>query len=279
MMGRIRQRLREQIDCVFERDPAARSRLEVMLAYPGLHAVLLHRLSHALWQARWYVLARWLSHVGRWLTGIEIHPGASIGRRLFIDHGLGVVIGETTEIGDDCTIYQGVTLGGTSWKPGKRHPTLEAGVIVGAGAKVLGPFTIGRGARIGSNAVVVKAVPAGATVVGIPARVVQRVATSLDAERQAIARQMGFDAYGLTREMPDPVAQAINGILDHVHLMDQRLQAQAALLRQLAPEAAAAVPPLARCEVAPVDSADQTEESAADESLGPAGEAPGRDER
>ncbi len=279
MIGRIRQRLREEIDCVFERDPAARSRLEVMLAYPGLHAVLLHRLSHRLWQARRYVLARWLSHVGRWLTGIEIHPGARIGRRLFIDHGLGVVIGETTEIGDDCTIYQGVTLGGTSWKPGKRHPTLEAGVIVGAGAKVLGPFTVGRGARIGSNAVVVKAVPAGATVVGIPARVVQRVAAPPDAERQAIARQMGFDAYGLTQEMPDPVAQAINGILDHVHLMDQRLQAQAALLRELAPEAAAAVPPLARCEVAPVDSADQGEAPAADGGGTAAGEGPGRGRR
>ncbi len=278
MWRRIWQRLREEIDCVFERDPAARSRLEVMLAYPGLHAVLLHRVSHALWQARWYVLARWLSHVGRWLTGIEIHPGARIGRRLFIDHGLGVVIGETTEIGDDCTIYQGVTLGGTSWKPGKRHPTLEAGVIVGAGAKVLGPFTVGRGARIGSNAVVVKAVPAGATVVGIPARVVQRAVTPPDTERQAIARRMGFDAYGLTQEMPDPMAQAINGILDHVHLMDQRLQAQAALLRQLAPEAAAAVPPLEPCEVAPVEPAGQAR-SATGDGDDPAGEASGRDSR
>jgi serine O-acetyltransferase len=166
--------LKDDIQSVFDRDPAARSWFEVLLNYPGLHAILFHRLSHKLWRWNLKVLARWLSQMARWLTGIEIHPGAKIGRRFFIDHGMGVVIGETAEIGDDVTIYQGVTLGGTSWKKGKRHPTLENGVIVGAGAKVLGPFTVGENARVGSNAVVTKQVPAGATVVGIPGRIVRQ---------------------------------------------------------------------------------------------------------
>ena len=166
-------RLKEEIAVVFERDPAARNTWEVITCYPGFHAMLFHRFAHWLWGARLHWLARLTSHFSRWLTGIEIHPGATIGRRFFIDHGMGVVIGETAEIDDDCTLYHGVTLGGTSWNKGKRHPTLGKGVVVGAGAKILGPITIGAGARIGSNAVVVKEVPAGATAIGIPARIVE----------------------------------------------------------------------------------------------------------
>ena len=164
---------REDIACVFERDPAARTTWEVLTCYPGFHALTLHRLSHWLWGhgARW--LARAVSHFTRWITGIEIHPGATVGRRVFIDHGMGVVIGETAEIGDDCTLYHGVTLGGTSWNKGKRHPTLLPGVVIGAGAKVLGPITVGERAKVGSNAVVVRDVPPGATAVGIPARIIE----------------------------------------------------------------------------------------------------------
>ena len=167
------QTIKEDIDSVFARDPAARSVFEVVTCYPGFHARLIHRMSHRLWRAKFKWLARFLSHLGRFLTGVEIHPGATIGRRFFIDHGMGVVIGETAEIGDDVTLYHGVTLGGTSWKEGKRHPTLGKGVVVGAGAKILGPITIGDGAKIGSNAVVGRDVPANATVVGIPGRVVR----------------------------------------------------------------------------------------------------------
>ncbi len=166
-------RIKEDINCILARDPAAKSRLEIVTCYPGLHAIWVHRMAHRFWVSRWHWLGRLVSHLGRMLTGIEIHPGATIGRRVFIDHGHGVVIGETAEIGDDCTIYQGVTLGGTRlYKGQKRHPTLGQGVVVGAGAKVLGGFTVGDGARIGSNAVVVKPVPAGATAVGNPARVI-----------------------------------------------------------------------------------------------------------
>lgn len=218
------ERLREDIACVFERDPAARHVFEVLTNYPGIHAVQMHRLAHWLWLHNLKWLARMLSTLSRWLTGIEIHPGARIGRRFFIDHGMGVVIGETAEIGDDCTLYHGVTLGGTSWEKGKRHPTLENDVVVGAGAKVLGPIRIGTGARIGSNAVVVKEVPEGATVVGIPGRVVGKKTVSKDAARQKIAEKMGFDAYGTTTDMPDPVAHAINCMLDHIHAMDQRME-------------------------------------------------------
>ena len=162
-------RIKEDVSIVFERDPAARNAFEILTAYPGVHAVLLHRLSNKLWSIGFKWLARFLSHIGRWLTGIEIHPGAVIGRRFFIDHGMGVVIGQTAEIGDDCTLYHGVTLGGTSWNAGKRHPTLGNNVVIGAGAKVLGPIMVNDGARIGSNSVVVKEVRAGATMVGIPA--------------------------------------------------------------------------------------------------------------
>lgn len=224
--------LREDIACVFERDPAARNRFEVLTTYPGLYAVLAHRHAHWLWLHGFKWLARILSNVARLFTGIEIHPGATVGRRFFIDHGMGVVIGETAVIGDDCTLYHGVTLGGTTWQKGKRHPTLGCDVVVGAGAKVLGPIQIGDGARIGSNAVVVKSVPPGATVVGVPGRI---IASETDAEcrrRADTAARIGFDAYGATRDAPDPVANAINRMLDHIHLMDRRLEAMSRALEE-----------------------------------------------
>ncbi len=205
-------RLREDIACILERDPAARSRWEVLTCYPGLHALVIHRWAKFWWRHDFRWAARFVSQFGRWLTGIEIHPGATVGRRVFIDHGMGVVVGETAEIGDGCTIYQGVTLGGTSLTKGaKRHPTLGKDVIVGANAQVLGGFTVGDGARIGSGAVVVKAVPAGATAVGNPARV---ILAELEAAREAAAARMGFSAYGVTQG-DDPVAQAMKGLIDH----------------------------------------------------------------
>jgi serine O-acetyltransferase len=227
------ERRQEDIQSVFHRDPAARNTLEVVTCYPGLHAVWLHRVAHALWLSGWKWLARVVSNFGRWLTGIEIHPGAKIGRRFFIDHGMGIVIGETAEIGNDVTLYQGVTLGGTSWNKGKRHPTLEDGVVVGAGAKVLGPFTVGAGAKIGSNAVVTKAVPAGATAVGIPGRIIVKVDDEREAKRQAIAEKLGFDAYGVSQDMPDPVARAIGQLLDHLHAVDGRLEGMCGALKAL----------------------------------------------
>ncbi|WP_438280556.1 serine O-acetyltransferase [Pseudomonas alabamensis] len=219
------ERLREDIQSVFHRDPAARNAFEVMTCYPGMHAIWLHRLGHALWIRDFKWLARLVSNFGRWLTGIEIHPGAKVGRRFFIDHGMGIVIGETAEIGDDVTLYQGVTLGGTSWNKGKRHPTLEDGVVVGAGAKVLGPFTVGAGAKIGSNAVVTKEVPAGATAVGIPGRIIVKSEDGeVEAKRKAMAAKIGFDAYGVSGDMPDPVARAIGLLLDHLQAVDGRLE-------------------------------------------------------
>ena len=226
------ERLKEDVRCVFERDPAARTGFEVVTTYPGLHAVLIHRASHGLWHAGFKWLARFLSNIARLFTGIEIHPGAQIGRRFFIDHGMGVVIGETAVIGDDCTLYHGVTLGGTSWQKGKRHPTLGRDVVVGAGAKVLGPIEIGDGARIGSNAVVVKTVPPGATVVGIPGRIIERCDDVQTQRRADTAKRIGFDAYGATRDAPDPVANAINRMLDHIHSMDQRIEAMSAALER-----------------------------------------------
>lgn len=215
-------RFREDITCVFERDPAARSTWEVLTCYPGFHALTLHRLSHWLWAQRLRWLARLCSHFGRWVTGIEIHPGATIGRRVFIDHGMGVVIGETAEIRDECTLYHGVTLGGTSWNKGKRHPTLERGVVIGAGAKVLGPITVGAGAKIGSNAVVVRDVPPGATAVGIPARIIE---AGREQERQEKAEGLGFSAYAVTRSEDDPLSLAIHGLLDHAVETDRRIEA------------------------------------------------------
>ena len=205
-------RLREDIACIRERDPAARSTWEVLTCYPGLHALVLHRWAHACWRVGFRWLGRFISHLARFLTGIEIHPGARIGRHVFIDHGMGVVVGETAEIGDECTIYQGVTLGGTALVKGaKRHPTLGRGVIVGANAQVLGGFTVGDEARVGSGAVVVKPVPPGATAVGNPARI---IAADSDAQREAAAAKMGFSAYGVTQG-DDPVAQAMKGLIDN----------------------------------------------------------------
>ncbi|NBW01324.1 MAG: serine O-acetyltransferase [Betaproteobacteria bacterium] len=216
--------LKEDIQAILERDPAARSRFEIITTYPGLHAVWLHRLAHLFWSTRFRPLqwfARLLAMLARWLTGIEIHPGARLGRGVFIDHGMGVVIGETTEIGDHCTIYQGVTLGGTSLVKGsKRHPTLEPRVVVGAGAKVLGPFTVGEGARIGSNAVVVKAVPAGATVIGIPARVVD------EQYADSMARQVAgdrFAAYGVMPGQQDPVDVVLHQLVDELKRLQEEL--------------------------------------------------------
>jgi len=208
---------------IFARDPAARSRFEILTLYPGVHAVALHRVAHWLWGAKWRWLARVVAHVARLGTGIEIHPGARLGRRLFIDHGFGVVIGETAEVGDDCTLYQGVTLGGTSWHPEKRHPTLGREVVVGAGAKVLGPIYVGDGARIGSNSVVVKDVPAGATVVGIPGHVVAK-GEERARLHAAIAQKSGFEAYGQGAQMPDPVAQVMDKVLDHLQVVDRRIE-------------------------------------------------------
>jgi serine O-acetyltransferase len=224
------QRLREDIAVVFDRDPAARTFFEVLTTYPGLHAILWHRFSHRLWNLDLKWLARLSAHLARWLTGIEIHPGAQIGRKVFIDHGMGVVIGETAVIGDGCTLYHGVTLGGTSWQKGKRHPTLEADVIIGAGAKVLGPITLGVGAKVGSNAVVVKDVPAGATAVGIPARI---LGADQDKAREEAAKKMGFSAYAVSSDMNDPMTKAIHGLVDHSVTTDQRFEWIIAELKRL----------------------------------------------
>jgi serine O-acetyltransferase len=235
-------RLREDIATIRERDPAARSEWEVLTCYPGLHALVLHRFAHKCWQAKRRWLARFVSQMARFMTGIEIHPGATVGRRVFIDHGMGVVIGETAQIGDDCTIYQGVTLGGTSLTRGaKRHPTLERGVIVGAGAKVLGGFTIGADAKIGSNAVVTKPVPARGTAVGNPARIIVPAAAATastattataaaNCDANAAARdakrateRSAFCAYGITPNADDPVSLAIHGLIDHAATQSKRI--------------------------------------------------------
>ncbi len=225
--------IKEDIAVVFERDPAARNTFEVLTTSPGLHAIMFHRMSHAISKKGFKWLARMMSNLGRFLTGIEIHPGAVIGKRFFIDHGMGIVIGETAEIGDDCSLYHGVTLGGTSWNPGKRHPTLGNNIVVGAGAKILGPIMINDGARIGSNAVVVKEVPANATVIGVPGREVIRRDDEDAAQRAEVASKMGFDAYGATQDMPDPVANAVNRMLDHIHKMDDRMDKMCTQLQHL----------------------------------------------
>ena len=213
-------RLRSDVQCILDRDPAARSRWEVLTCYPGLHAVLLHRLAHGCWNIGFKWLGRFISHISRWFTGIEIHPAAKIGDRVFFDHAMGVVVGETAEIGDGCTIYQGVTLGGTSlYKGEKRHPTLGKDVVIGAGAKVLGGFTVGDGAKVGSNAVVTKPVPAGATAVGNPARIIQ---ADTDAKREEAASKMGFSAYGVTQN-DDPVSQAMRGLIDNATSQEHQI--------------------------------------------------------
>lgn len=222
-------RLREDIASIIERDPAARTAWEVLTCYPGLHAIVMHRWAHWCWILGWKWLGRFISHIARALTGIEIHPGASIGRRVFIDHGFGVVIGETAEVGDDCTIYQGVTLGGTSLNKGaKRHPTLGRGAIIGAGAKVLGGFTVGEGAKVGSNAVVVKEVPAGATAVGNPAHIVQKDA----GQQRAEAAARVFAAYGVTPNAEDdPLSTALHKLIDHAVAQEQQMQKILAALK------------------------------------------------
>ena len=269
-LSRIKKDLKEDIDAVFNRDPAARNSLEVILTYPGIHALILHRGAHCLWQNDQKLAARVISYGSRIITGIEIHPAAKIGRRFFIDHGMGIVIGETAEIGNDVTLYHGVTLGGVSWNNGKRHPTLEDGVIVGAGAKVLGPFTVGKGAKIGSNAVVVKAVPAGATMVGSAARMIsdhhdekgnpivkkvddakqqekvaQAASTDNGIDKKAIdkksidekstnhsARETAFQAYGIDPMSQDPVAEAFAKMLEHIQQSENRLdQLQTAMCK------------------------------------------------
>ena len=213
-------RLRSDIQCILDRDPAARSTWEVITCYPGLHALILHRRAHWCWQHGLKWLGRFISHIARFLTGIEIHPGARIGERVFFDHAMGVVVGETAEIGDGCTIYQGVTLGGTVlYKGAKRHPTLGRNVVVGAGAQVLGGFTVGDGAKVGSNAVVTKPVPAGATAVGNPARIIQ---ADLDVKREVVASKMGFSAYGVTQN-DDPLSQALRGLIDNASGQDHQI--------------------------------------------------------
>jgi serine O-acetyltransferase len=237
--------IREDVQSVFHRDPAARNSLEVVLNYPGLHAVLLHRLAHKVWVMDFKLLARCISSFSRWFTGIEIHPGATIGRRFFIDHGMGVVIGETAEVGDDVTLYHGVTLGGTTWNKGKRHPTLQNGVVVGAGAKVLGPITIGENARVGSNAVVNKDVPARATVVGIPGRIICKDDDGdcqKERQRQAMASKIGFDAYGMTPDMPDPIAHSIKNMLDHMHAVDEKVVAMSKALEEMGTDCGKSLP-------------------------------------
>ncbi len=249
------KKIREDVDCILQRDPAARSRIEILTCYPGLHAILVHRMAHRFWSSGWFWLGRFISHLGRLLTGVEIHPGAKIGRRVFIDHGFGVVIGETAVVGDDCTIYQGVTLGGTRlYKGQKRHPTLGQSVVVGAGAQILGGFTVGDGARIGSNAVVIKPVPAGATAVGNPARLInpdqeeqpvvdfptgvatdccdkgqldpkplQDMLSSQDSQKADRAPTNEFSAYGIEADDTDPLVKVLHELIDHTARQDARI--------------------------------------------------------
>ncbi|WP_353191741.1 serine O-acetyltransferase [Pandoraea pnomenusa] len=228
-------RLREDIAAIRQKDPAARSNWEVLTCYPGLHAVMLHRVAHGCWRSGFKWLGRYISQYARFLTGIEIHPGATLGRRVFIDHGMGVVIGETAVVGDDCTIYQGVTLGGTSLTRGaKRHPTLAPGVIVGAGAKVLGGFTVGEGAKIGSNAVVVKEVPAGGTAVGNPARIIRPDAPKADAQaKPGNGRKPEFSAYGIAPNADDPVSLAFHGLIENATDQSHKIDVMVAALNQL----------------------------------------------
>jgi serine O-acetyltransferase len=232
-------RLRSDIQCILDRDPAARTAWEVLTCYPGLHALVLHRRAHWCWNHGFKWLGRFISHVSRWLTGIEIHPGAKIGERVFFDHGMGIVIGETAQIGEGCTIYHGVTLGGTSlYKGAKRHPTLGRDVVIGAGAKVLGGFEVGDGAKVGSNAVVTKPVPAGATAVGNPARIIQ---AEQDAKREEVASKMGFSAYGVTQN-DDPLSQALRGLIDNAAGQEHQIAMIWQALEQLCAQQQVAMP-------------------------------------
>ena len=233
------EHLKEDIAIVFERDPAARTHWEILTTYPGVHALLMHRVAHFLWPKHLYWFARFSSHLARWLTGIEIHPGASIGHRVFIDHGMGVVIGETAIIGDDCTLYHGVTLGGTSWNKGKRHPTLEKGVVIGAGAKILGPITLGAGAKVGSNAVVVKDVPANATAIGIPARILE----DAPVDKKAEVNPTSFTAYAVVDDNEkfnhEAMAIALQALMEKSAKQDLKLAEMTLQLQLLAVDAQA----------------------------------------
>lgn len=256
--------IKKDIQCVFERDPAARNIFEVITSYSGVHAMIFYRLTHQLWLWGLKWPARFIAHIARWLTGVEIHPAAEIGERFFIDHGMGVVIGETAVIGDDCTLYHGVTLGGTSWKKGKRHPTLGDNVVVGAGAKVLGPIELGDGVRVGSNAVVVKDVAKDLTVVGIPGRIVAQASAEKDAhpERKEFAKKIGFDAYGMHNDMPDPVVNAIDAMLDHIHAMDEHMETMCSAIKTLGAEIDyAKLPDLGPCNVGQSEGEDNKEQS------------------
>ncbi|TCM64476.1 serine O-acetyltransferase [Acinetobacter calcoaceticus] len=225
------KQLKEDIQAVFARDPAARNNLEVLTTYPGIHALIMHRVAHELWIKNCKTPARVLSSFSRFATGIEIHPGAKIGQRFFIDHGMGVVIGETAEIGNDVTLYHGVTLGGTTWNPGKRHPTLEDGVVVGAGAKILGPFTVGKNAKVGSNAVVTKAVPEGVTAVGNPARFIFKDQPAVEkpqvndeeVRRRDYAARIGFQPYAATQDLSDPIIEGMRVLLDRLEHNEKRM--------------------------------------------------------
>ncbi len=221
--------LKEDIQNILQRDPAAKSAWEVLTCYPGLHAIAMYRWANFFWRHQFHWLGRFISHIARWITGIEIHPGATIGRRVFIDHGVGVVIGETAEVGDECTIYQGVTLGGTSLtKDAKRHPTLECGVIVGAGAKLIGSFTVGAGAKIGSNSVVVKAVPTGATAVGNPAHLLIKPEGELPVDSSTSR----FFAYGLSDRADDPISKALHQLIEQVAVQEQQINHLQLALKQ-----------------------------------------------
>ncbi len=229
------KQLKEDIQAVFDRDPAARNTLEVLTTYPGIHALIMHRVAHSLWQKQHKGSARTLSAFSRMVTGIEIHPGAKIGKRFFIDHGMGVVIGETAEIGNDVTLYHGVTLGGTTWNKGKRHPTLEDGVIVGAGAKILGPFTVGKNAKVGSNAVVTKAVPAGVTAVGNPARFIVKPEQDVTQPRQD-HRPDEFQPYAATQGQPDTMLEGMQILMDRLQKNETQMKKICEQLSKLDPE-------------------------------------------
>ena len=220
------KQLKEDIQAVFARDPAARNTFEVLTTYPGIHALIMHRVAHELWKKECKTSARMLSSFSRFATGIEIHPGAKIGKRFFIDHGMGVVIGETAEIGDDVTLYHGVTLGGTTWNKGKRHPTLEDGVVVGAGAKILGPFTVGKNAKVGSNAVVTKAIPEGATAVGSAARLIfkdKENRNEQEKQRRDYAESIGFQPYAATQDQSDPMLDGMRVLLERIQKNEMRM--------------------------------------------------------
>ncbi len=206
--------IRDDIYSVFDRDPAARSVLEIIFCYPGLHAVWFYRIAHWFWKHNCFFIGRFISHLGRFFTGVEIHPGARIGNKFFIDHGMGVVIGETAEIGDNVTLYHGVTLGGVTWDKVKRHPTLDDNVVIGSGAKILGPFTVGKGAKVGSNSVVVKEVPPSATVVGIPGRVVMQEEKQEESVRPDLEHG----------KLPDPEAKAIACLFDQIRALEKKVQ-------------------------------------------------------